>query len=139
MFVIRVFYISGCVSLFSGFYISHEVFMGRFTHLMQAFVFSMVILILFPGYLGLIVGWDGLGVVSFLLVVYYINRESLSAGIITAIRNRVGDACFILVIGMISGYLSYNYSGGEVFKVGLVRVLILVGSITKRAQIPFSA
>nr|YP_009422191.1 NADH dehydrogenase subunit 5 [Ruditapes decussatus]AJY78596.1 NADH dehydrogenase subunit 5 [Ruditapes decussatus] len=139
MFVMSVFYISGCVSLFSGFYMSHEVFMGRFTHLMQAFVFSMVILILFPGYLGLMVGWDGLGVVSFLLVVYYMNSESLSAGMITAISNRVGDACFILVIGMMSGYLSYNYSGGEVFKVGLVSVLILVGSMTKSAQIPFSA
>lgn len=56
LFVIRVLFISGCVNLFSGFYISHETFLKRFSHILHAFVLSIVILILFPGYLGLMVG-----------------------------------------------------------------------------------
>lgn len=51
----------------------HEKYIRRFIHLMQIFVFSIGVLIIFPGYIGLIVGWDGLGIVSFLLVIYYPN------------------------------------------------------------------
>lgn len=80
-----------------------------------------------------------MGVVSFLLVVYYINGESLSAGIITAIRNRIGDVFFILVIGLMRRYLRYSYRRGEIFSISLLGILILAGRITKRAQIPFSA
>ena len=70
---------------------------------------------------------------------YYINRGSLSAGIITAIRNRIGDVCFILAIGLFSSFLSYRLSGGDVFELIILGVLIILGRITKRAQVPFSA
>nr|YP_005267068.1 NADH dehydrogenase subunit 5 [Paratapes undulatus]AEH99645.1 NADH dehydrogenase subunit 5 [Paratapes undulatus] len=139
LFVVSVLFISGCVNLFSGFYMSHETFLKRFSHILHAFVLSMVILILFPGYLGLMVGWDGLGVVSFLLVVYYMNSGSLSAGMITAISNRIGDVCFILAIGLFSSFLSYSLSGGDVFELMILGVLIMLGSMTKSAQVPFSA
>nr|YP_005267055.1 NADH dehydrogenase subunit 5 [Paratapes textilis]AEH99632.1 NADH dehydrogenase subunit 5 [Paratapes textilis] len=139
LFVMSVFFISGCVNLFSGFYMSHESFLKRFSHILHTFVLSMAILILFPGYLGLMVGWDGLGVVSFLLVVYYMNSGSLSAGMITAISNRVGDVCFILAIGLFSCSLSYGAMGGDIFEVAILGVLIMVGSTTKSAQVPFSA
>nr|YP_010555885.1 NADH dehydrogenase subunit 5 [Marcia recens]UYR95117.1 NADH dehydrogenase subunit 5 [Marcia recens] len=138
-FIMGVLFISGCVSLFSGFYMSHEKFLSRFTHLIQAFVMSMVILVLFPGYLGLMVGWDGLGVVSFLLVIYYMNSESLSAGMITAISNRIGDVCFILAIGIFSSLLSYSAKSGLVFDSIALGILVLLGSMTKSAQVPFSA
>lgn len=85
------------------------------------------------------IGWDGLGVVSFLLVIYYINRNSLSAGIITALSNRLGDVFFIIIIGVIRNSLRYSFVrvslGNFIFWTGLV----LLGSITKSAQIPFSA
>ena len=76
---------------------------------------------------------------SFLLVIYYNNRDSLSAGIITALINRVGDVFFILVIGAMSSYLSFGcYRGQEAVWV-LLRILVLLGRVTKRAQVPFSA
>jgi len=41
-------------------------------------------------------GWDGLGLVSFLLVIYYIDRVRLDSGLITVFTNRLGDCLFIL-------------------------------------------
>lgn len=139
LFCITVLFISGCVMVFSGFYISHEKFLVRFIGLVLLFVLSIVSLILFPNFLFIIIGWDGLGVVSFLLVVYYRNSDSLSAGMITAIRNRVGDALFILLLGLISCYLRYSSSDKYLIVIRSISILCLFGSLTKRAQIPFSA
>jgi len=135
-----VLFISRFVIIFSGFYISHEVFMARFIRLVVLFVLSINLLIFFPNFLMLMIGWDGLGVVSFLLVIYYINKESLSAGIITAISNRLGDVFFILRIGALRSFLSLEFFSLTVFKLRIVfRFLVIVGRMTKSAQIPFSA
>nr|AAP74585.1 NADH dehydrogenase subunit 5 [Ruditapes philippinarum]AAP74592.1 NADH dehydrogenase subunit 5 [Ruditapes philippinarum]AAP74613.1 NADH dehydrogenase subunit 5 [Ruditapes philippinarum] len=139
MFVLSVLFISGCVSIFSGFYLSHENFLKRFFFLVQLFVLSMILLILFPNYLGLMVGWDGLGVVSFLLVVYYLSSNSLSAGMITALSNRIGDVCFLLVIGLMSSMLSYSMWGVLLMSGFFMGFLMMLGSMTKSAQVPFSA
>jgi len=58
----------------------------------------MVILILRPNLISILLGWDGLGVRSYLLVIYYSRRKSFNAGIITFARNRVGDALIIVRI-----------------------------------------
>jgi len=102
----------------------------RFVLIVMAFVFSMVILIFIGCFLGAFIGWDGLGVTSFLLVVYYKNRKSLGSGIITALTNRLGDCFFFLLLGLL--FYSYSYS---YFLVSF----LLIASITKRAQIPFSS
>jgi NADH-ubiquinone oxidoreductase chain 5 len=48
-------------------------------------------------------GWDGLGVVSFLLIVYYINHESVNNGLFTLFQNRVGDLFFVFfIVGVLS-------------------------------------
>lgn len=87
----------------------------------------------------MIVGWDGLGVVSFLLVVYYINSESLRAGMITGLVNRVGDALFILFISMEVINISWHYFDLWVeLRVMILRFLV-IGRITKSAQVPFSS
>uniref|UniRef100_UPI00315C83FC NADH dehydrogenase subunit 5 n=1 Tax=Glauconome virens TaxID=457868 RepID=UPI00315C83FC len=135
-----VLFISSFVMVFSGFYMSHEVFMGRFISLVVLFVLSMSLLIFFPSFLMLMVGWDGLGVVSFLLVIYYMNKESLSAGMITAITNRLGDVLFILSIGILSSFMSFEFFSLWIFKLSvLLSILVVVGSMTKSAQVPFSA
>jgi len=47
-------------------------------------------------------GWDGLGVVSFLLIVFYINYERINNGLFTLFQNRVGDLFFVLfMLGLI--------------------------------------
>nr|AKE36683.1 NADH dehydrogenase subunit 5 [Meretrix lamarckii] len=150
VFVSVVLYISSCVVLFSGFYMSHETFFCRFLSVLMLFVISMVLLILFPGFLSLMVGWDGLGATSFLLVIYYMDFDSLSAGMVTALTNRIGDVFFLLGIALMSsglGFSTFDVDFIKGFVVGSVDdelvfvlgMLLVLGSMTKSAVMPFSA
>lgn len=126
--------------LFSSFYISHEENISRFIWLVMLFVFSMVLLIFVPSLLGMMVGWDGLGVVSFVLVIYYKDKVSLGSAMITFLRNRVGDGLLIVGIGLfrVVGRWHFIDLGGQMVSSVLVGLVVL-GRITKRAQLPFSA
>nr|YP_010364872.1 NADH dehydrogenase subunit 5 [Lamellidens marginalis]QTW91603.1 NADH dehydrogenase subunit 5 [Lamellidens marginalis] len=132
--------ISGSVSLFSMSYMESEIFIQRFMLLIMAFVASMNLLIFVPSLITVLLGWDGLGIVSFALVIYYQNKKSLAAGMLTVLANRVGDALLILSICLFINWGEWRF-GYEVlgsFSV-LVCFLVVVGGMTKSAQIPFSA
>nr|BCV68719.1 NADH dehydrogenase subunit 5 [Sinanodonta tumens] len=132
--------ISGSVSLFSVSYMEEEVFMKRFMMLIMAFVGSMNLLIFVPSMITILLGWDGLGIVSFALVIYYQNKKSLAAGMLTVLANRIGDALLILGVCFLVNWgewrIGYGMTGD--FSV-LVCFLVVVGAMTKSAQIPFSA
>nr|QSF20367.1 NADH dehydrogenase subunit 5 [Mactra sp. WB-F] len=135
-------FISSWVVMYSRFYMADEVFLLRFLTLVILFVLSMNLLIFSPSIFSLMVGWDGLGVVSFLLVVYYSNSESYSAGMITVFSNRVGDVFFIIFIVFCCSCLDFSFFGGMAYlKEGLwaMGLCVLLGSITKSAQLPFCA
>lgn len=74
------------------------MFIRRFILLIMGFVGSMNLLIFIPRLITVLLGWDGLGIVSFALVIYYQNKKSLAAGILTVLANRIGDALLILAI-----------------------------------------
>lgn len=102
------------------------------------FVLSINFLIFIPRLVSLLLGWDGLGLVSFCLVIYYQNSKSLAAGMLTVLMNRIGD-CFILVsisVLLVLGHWNvlcfWDFTGFE-----LVNFFIMVAGITKSAQIPF--
>jgi NADH-ubiquinone oxidoreductase chain 5 len=134
-----VLFISANVLEFSKIYIKDDKFSDRFTILVLLFILSINILIFIPHFIILLLGWDGLGIVSFILVIYYQNPKSLAAGIITALTNRVGDVILLLSIAwtlnqgqwLIINIWDSNISILQVF-------CITVAAITKRAQIPFS-
>nr|AKJ86567.1 NADH dehydrogenase subunit 5 [Mactra antiquata] len=135
-------FISSWVIMYSRFYMGDDPFLLRFLMLVVLFVLSMNLLIFSPSILSLMVGWDGLGVVSFLLVVYYSNSESYSAGMITVFSNRIGDVFFIVFIAFCCSCLDFNFFGSMVYMKDMMWVLgvcILLGSITKSAQLPFCA
>lgn len=90
--------IAASVFYFSLFYISAEKFKSRFHICLLAFVFSIFVLIRGADFLTLLIGWDGLGVTSYLLVVYFNRVKSNNAGIITVLTNRVGDVAIIIFI-----------------------------------------
>nr|YP_010853150.1 NADH dehydrogenase subunit 5 [Margaritifera homsensis]WGM81368.1 NADH dehydrogenase subunit 5 [Margaritifera homsensis] len=132
--------ISGSVSLFSVSYMESEVFLRRFMLLIMAFVGSMNLLIFVPSLITVLLGWDGLGIVSFALVIYYQNKKSLAAGMLTVLANRVGDVLLILCICLMVNWGDWMLSTGMMgYYGGFICFLLVVGGMTKSAQIPFSA
>lgn len=141
-FLITVIIISRATLLFSKTYIMNETYFVRFHLLVISFVISIKLLILRTNLISLLLGWDMLGVTSFLLVAYYNNSKGFNARILTIISNRVGDRILLLAIGLrcystvkrffIASFIPLNYTY-------IFVALITLASITKRAQIPFSA
>nr|YP_010579423.1 NADH dehydrogenase subunit 5 [Leptestheria dahalacensis]UNY33479.1 NADH dehydrogenase subunit 5 [Leptestheria dahalacensis] len=144
MFLSAVTFISSMVVSYSHSYMSHDKSPVRFLLLVIAFVLSMVMLIISPNIFSLLLGWDGLGLVSYCLVIYYQNNKSNSAGMITALSNRIGDVCLIISIALFSSMGDFNIftwiNGGQWnSNEMMLMVLIMIAATTKSAQIPFSA
>jgi len=79
-------------------------------------------------------GWDGLGVVSFLLIVFYLNHERVNNGLFTLFQNRLGDLFFVIfIVGTMNLVIFNNLIVGG----GLL--LLIVGACVKRAQFPFGS
>lgn len=144
LFISFVRFISSLVILYSKEYISHDININRFLFLVLLFVLSIIFLIISPNLIRILLGWDGLGLVSYLLIIYFQNVKSFNAGILTALRNRIGDVAILLRIAWILNfgdwnfYFIFNFLNLEIDFI-LIRRLILLAAITKRAQIPFSA
>lgn len=68
-------FISACVFMFARTYIMSDLFYSRFMWILLSFVLSINVLILSGSFLTLLVGWDGLGVSSFALIIYYQSKE----------------------------------------------------------------
>lgn len=90
--------ISSCVVGYRTRYMDSEENISRFVWLVMIFVGSINILIFVPRVLGIMFGWDALGLVSFLLVAYYQSRGALGAGLVTAFIGRVGDVFLFLSV-----------------------------------------
>lgn len=143
LFLATVFCISSNVVWYSQSYISEDKDANRFILLVFGFVISMALLIVSPNIVRILLGWDGLGLVSYCLVVYYPTKKSRRAGILTVLRNRVGDVCILIAIawfGLVGdfNFLVWNESN-ELMNLNYLPLLMIFGAITKRAQIPFSA
>lgn len=137
-FLILVFFISSMVIIYSFYYIDGDKDYFRFSIILLLFVISMIFLILRPNIVSLLLGWDGLGLTSYALVIFYQRERSCNSGIITVLRNRVGDCCLLLRIGWVLSKGGWNY----LYYLRLdnfIIFLLILGSFTKRAQIPFSA
>nr|YP_010561796.1 NADH dehydrogenase subunit 5 [Ammothea clausi]UYX57743.1 NADH dehydrogenase subunit 5 [Ammothea clausi] len=135
-----VLYISSSVFMFSKIYMQSEKFTLRFVFLLLLFVLSMLMLIYSGNLITILLGWDGLGLVSFLLVMFYMNKSSLSGSLLTVLTNRVGDISLILSIVMLMNFGSFSYMYMLMdYKWILIMLLIMVSAMTKSAQMPFSA
>nr|YP_006303253.1 NADH dehydrogenase subunit 5 [Zygeupolia rubens]ADZ05380.1 NADH dehydrogenase subunit 5 [Zygeupolia rubens] len=132
--------ISACVLMFACEYMVEDIFLSRFSWLVFLFVLSMNFVIFIPNLVSILLGWDGLGLVSFLLVIYYQNYKSLAGGMITVLMNRIGDVAILLSIGLVCkegtwGFFYFSFSDD----LKLVCLFLLVAGMTKSAQVPFSS
>nr|QQY98746.1 NADH dehydrogenase subunit 5 [Palaemon sinensis] len=142
MFLSFVCLISSMVLYYSGGYMMGDSNMNRFLYIVLGFVASMLMLILSPNLVSILLGWDGLGLVSYALVIYYQNEKSAAAGMLTALSNRVGDVAILLGIAFMVDLGGWNflfYVGGSPLENSLVLWLVVIAAMTKSAQIPFSA
>lgn len=143
-FISFVLFISSLVIFYRKSYIMGDLNIKRFIYIVILFVFSMIILIISPNLIRILLGWDGLGLVSYCLVIYFQNLKSYNAGILTALSNRIGDVAFLITIAWMLNYGRWNYIFYiEIMKndisIKIISMLMILAAITKRAQIPFSS
>nr|QNE85810.1 NADH dehydrogenase subunit 5 [Tipula varipennis]WVH45000.1 NADH dehydrogenase subunit 5 [Tipula varipennis] len=144
MFMSFVLFISSMVIYYSKEYMQEDYNIGRFILLVLMFVLSMMLLIISPNLISILLGWDGLGLVSYCLVIYFQNVKSFNAGMLTALSNRVGDVALLLAIAWMMNYGSWNYIFylelmKSDFEMMLIGGLVVLAAMTKSAQIPFSS
>src|SRR6202162_1603801 len=137
------------IHVYSTGYMAHEGGYYRFFGYLNLFMFSMLVLVLGNNLLLLFVGWEGVGLCSYLLIGFYFLRKSASdAGKKAFIVNRIGDAGFILGLFVLVGTLGTlrfteigpaiaagNYAVGDGVMTAIA-LLLFVGATGKSAQIP---
>nr|WIL79933.1 NADH dehydrogenase subunit 5 [Callimerus sp.] len=144
LFMSFVLFISSMVIYYSNEYMYGDLNLNRFILLVVLFVLSMVLLIISPNLISILLGWDGLGLVSYCLVIYYQNWKSYNAGMLTALSNRIGDVALLMAIAWMLNYGSWNYIFyldffKMEFPMKIISCLIILAAMTKSAQIPFSS
>ncbi len=135
------------IHLYSAGYMAHEEGFWRFFAYLNLFMFFMSILVLASSFLLLFVGWEGVGLASYLLIGFYFTRDSAAdAGKKAFIVNRIGDFGFLLAMFLLIahfGTLSFTDvfakaaatpGTGGIFTA--ICLLLVVGAAGKSAQIP---
>ena len=142
--LIPVLVVSSLVHVYSIGYMSHDPHNQRFFSYLSLFTFMMIILVTADNYLLMFVGWEGVGVCSYLLVSFWFTRIAANQSSISAfLTNRVGD-CF-LTIGMFAILWSFgNLDYSTVFSIApfvsdniiiIVGICLLIGAMAKSSQI----
>nr|YP_010024755.1 NADH dehydrogenase subunit 5 [Abraximorpha davidii]QOQ35034.1 NADH dehydrogenase subunit 5 [Abraximorpha davidii]UJV31491.1 NADH dehydrogenase subunit 5 [Abraximorpha davidii] len=144
LFMMFVMLISSSVIYYSKSYMSSELNLNRFIILVLMFIMSMILLIISPNIISILLGWDGLGLVSYCLVIYYQNLKSYNAGMLTALSNRIGDVFILMIISWMVNYGSWNYIFYLNFMINdlemlIISLMVIISAMTKSAQIPFSS
>nr|QVM79303.1 NADH dehydrogenase subunit 5 [Teledapalpus zolotichini] len=144
LFMSFVLFISSMVIFYSEEYMYGDMYLERFINLVVMFVLSMMLLIISPNLISILLGWDGLGLVSYCLVIYYQNMKSFNAGMLTALSNRIGDVALLMSIVWMMNYGSWNFIFyldlmKNDFFMSLISYLVILAAMTKSAQIPFSS
>ncbi len=142
--LIPVLIISSLVHFYSIGYMSHDPHNQRFFSYLSLFTFMMIILVTGNNYLLMFVGWEGVGVCSYLLVSFWFTRIAANQSSLSAfLTNRVGDA--FLMIGMFIilwslGNLDYStvFSLAPYINENIITIIgicLLIGAMAKSSQV----
>nr|YP_011003030.1 NADH dehydrogenase subunit 5 [Rhipicephalus bursa]WPR15195.1 NADH dehydrogenase subunit 5 [Rhipicephalus bursa] len=138
LFSFTVLLISALVLWYSFSYMKMDKNKNSFCWMVLLFILSMLLLILMPNAYMLILGWDGLGLVSYCLVIFYQSVNSYNSGMMTVISNRIGDVMVIMMIIFAINFNSFELISFKEFEF-IWGMMIIIAGMTKSAQIPFSA
>ena len=137
------------IHIYSIGYMAHEGGYYRFFAYLNLFMFFMLILVLAANFLLLFVGWEGVGLCSYLLIgFYFLKKSATNAGNKAFIVNRIGDFGFSLAVflifinfksldfGAVFQAVGQNAAGVSAGVFTAIGLLLLVGATGKSAQIP---
>nr|AAN04074.1 NADH dehydrogenase subunit 5 [Amoebidium parasiticum] len=156
MMLILVTTVSWLVHMYSTGYMSEDPHVPRFMAYLSLFTFFMVVLVTGDNLIQLFIGWEGVGLCSYLLINFWYTRIQANKSAIKAmIMNRIGDLG--LTLGILATYYTFGatdystifalassakyettiiaYNGMEVYNLTLIGILFLIGAIGKSAQL----
>lgn len=131
-FITILLIISLTVWNFSLVYISNK--QPKFQLWFWGFVFCMLLLIVSSDFITCLLGWDGLGLTSFILVSFYKSSDSWSGSLKTFLINRLGDGFFLIFLGLLLWLNKFL----KIKNILLISSFLILGCFTKSAQFPFS-
>ena len=145
--------VSSLVHLYSIGYMDEDPFKQRFMAYLSLFTFFMLVLVTADNFIQMFVGWEGVGLCSYLLIGFWFHKDSANAAAIKAfVVNRIGDFGFILGIAgvfMLFGSVNFhdvfsaaaaqnkiywNILGFDVHAITLICILLFIGACGKSAQ-----
>ncbi len=147
-FVLLITGVGSLIHIYSVGYMANDPQRRRFFGYMNLFLAAMLLLVLSDNYLGLYIGWEGVGLASYLLIGFYQYRNTAAVAAKKAfIANRVGDAGLTLAIFlMFSEFGTVTFTGvfGSVGSGGsgvatALGLLLLLGACGKSAQVPLQS
>nr|AXE73255.1 NADH dehydrogenase subunit 5 [Bemisia tabaci] len=138
VFTLMVMIVTTSIMIYSQFYIQKKKVM--FLKILIMFMASMVMLILSPNMVTLIMGWEGLGMTSFSLIMFYQNKSSVMSSMYTMMMNRVGDITLMVAMMILMNSSSWMFLSMEYLSSSAKWVtLMTVSMFSKSAQVPFSS
>ncbi len=152
--LVVVTFVSSLVHIYSLGYMHDDKSLARFMAYLSLFTFFMLILVTANNFLQLFVGWEGVGVASYLLIGFWFKKQSANAASIKAfVANRVGDFGLIIAIALIYfvfGSVEYDFVfnaveanlnnqisffGSAISSIDAICILLFIGAMGKSAQI----
>jgi len=148
--------LSSLIHIYSVGYMHGDKGYPRFFAYLALFTFFMLVLVMANNFLVMFVGWEGVGLCSYLLIGFWYEKKSASdAGVKAFVVNRVGDFGFVLAVLLIFitfgsldfsevfaavpsslGNHTYQLFGGEISVITLIALLLFLGATGKSAQLP---
>ncbi|HWR86653.1 MAG TPA: NADH-quinone oxidoreductase subunit L, partial [Rhodoglobus sp.] len=148
LFLLLITGVGSLIHVYSIGYMAHDPRRRRFFGYLNLFVAAMLMLVLSENYLGLFLGWEGVGLASYLLIGFWQHKPSAAAAAKKAfVINRVGDmgmALAIFLFFVTFGTTSFTEisaatSGASEATLTALGILLLVGACGKSAQVPLQA
>src|SRR5512140_148682 len=145
VFLLVVTGVGSLIHIYATGYMAHEGGYYRFFAYLNLFMFFMLVLVLGASFLLLFVGWEGVGLCSYLLIGFYFDKKfATDAGNKAFIVNRIGDFGFSLAMFLIVknfGSLDFGTvfgkaAGAPEATLTLIGLLLMVGACGKSAQLP---
>ncbi len=144
-------FISGMIHIYSYFYMQHDPGTVRFISYMSLFTFFMLVLVSAADLIQLFLGWEGVGVASYLLIGFWFHKKSANAAALKAfLVNRIGDCALILGIAIVFflfGTVNYDVLASKLSALstpffveiqGMIAfacMLLFIGAMGKSAQL----